>query len=181
MKKIVVTMLAVALCGISYAGEEVVKVNVVKSGNFDSFDGWRKGWPKVQGILELEKNEGYVKSKPTSLKVSNSAEDQYTFYRQQVIVKPNTEYVFACWMKGVDLKSTKKGGAQYWILKKGGKTFRDGSFIAAWTPATGTFEWSKVMISFNSGKNTTFTIMVGLTEKSTGTVWFDNIELYEKK
>ena len=175
MKKIITTVMAVALCGITYAGE-----NIVKSGNFDSFDGWRKGWPKVQGTLELEKSEGFVKSKPSSLKVSNSTEDQYTFYRQTVTVKPNTEYVFSCWMKGIDVKSTKKGGVQYWILKKGGKTFRDGSFIGAWKAATGTFEWSKVMISFNTKENTTLTIMVGLTKNSTGTVWFDDVELYER-
>jgi hypothetical protein len=175
MKKIVITMLAVAFCGIIYAGD-----SIVKSGNFDSFDGWRKGWPKIQGTLELEKVAEFVKSQPTSLKVTNNADDQYTFYRQQVTVKPNTEYVFSCWMKGVDIKTTKKGGAQYWILQKGGKTLRDGSFIGAWKAAVGTFEWSKVMISFNSNDNTALTIMVGLTANSTGTVWFDDVELYEK-
>ena len=175
MKKVLLTMMAVALCGITYAGE-----SVVKSGKFDSVDGWRKGWAKVQGTLELEKVADFVKSAPSSLKVTNNADDQYTFYRQTVTVKPNTEYVFSCWMRGVDIKSAKKGGAQYWILKKGGKTFRDGSCIGAWKAASGTFEWSKVMISFNTKDNTSFMIMIGLTKNSTGTVWFDDVELYER-
>ena len=179
MKKIATAMMMMVLCGMVYAGENLVKNgDFSKEGKNGIAEGWRKGWPKVQGTLVRDKTT--KKSGSCSLKVTNTSADQYTFYRQTIKVEPNTEYVFSLWMKGDNIKADDKKGARYWILKDGGKSFRDGSFIGLWESATGTFDWSKVMISVKTKKETQFTIMLGLTQKSTGTVWFDDITLMKK-
>ena len=179
MKKIATLIMMVAFCGIAFAGE-----NLVKNGDFSQEGknsiaaGWRKGWPKIQGTLTLDKE--VKKSATCSLKATNTAKDQYTFYRQKFAVTPNTEYVFSCWMKGKDIVADEKAGAQYWILKNGGKTFRAGSYIGLWKTATGTFDWNKIMIAFKTKAETEFTIMLGLTKNSTGTAWFDDVKLMKK-
>lgn len=181
MKRFALPALMIALFAANLRGEEN---NIVMNGDFSVFrkstgavGGWRKAWPQNQGTAGADKET--FKSSPSSFKMSNESADQDTLQVQYIKLKPKTEYVLSFWMKGENIKGkTPRDGARYFLLHKG-KTFRDGSCRGLWKPATGSFDWTKVELSFNSEDKTVLALLLGL-RKASGTVWYDDLQITEK-
>jgi hypothetical protein len=171
MKKLTLTAAMALFCGVLFGGE-----NLVKNGEFNSKSNWNPSWSKVKGTIEIDTTT--FKSAPSSMKVVSTAKNQYTFCRQSVTVKPNTEYIFSVNMKTENVEGN---GACYWVLKANGKTLRDGSTAGLWKGDTGTIDWTPVMISFKTKESTKLTLMFGFKPATTGTVWFDDVKLVEKQ
>jgi hypothetical protein len=157
--------------------------NIVKNGNFAQFTptgkptAWRLSWAKPPGVWTVDK-ANYV-SKPGSLLIENTR-GQDTIICQVIKLKPNTKYRFSCWMKGENIKSSKKfGGARFYLQDKG-KIVWDGSPAGLFKRAVGSFDWGKVEFSFNSNSFKSGSAVIYLTLRfASGKVWYDDVIIEE--
>jgi hypothetical protein len=95
-------------------------------------------------------------------------------------VKPSTEYVLSCWVKGDEVVTQ---GAQMGVLNQavpqlpdGGSDWKAGTYHVAGFPA-GTYDWRKVELRFKTtaAQDTLWARI--LFNKGSGTVWLDDLRL----
>jgi len=107
----------------------------------------------------------------SSGRISHVNADSFSFFKQNILVEPETDYTVTFWIKGANIVPGKGGvGARLIIVKT------DGRGIKPSDTCTGTFSWKKVTMTFNSGSESTVALQLYL-HLSTGDVWFDDIEV----
>jgi len=86
-------------------------------------------------------------------------------------VEPNTDYKFSGWVKTENVKNNGGRGAQFNV--------HNGPAQPRTQAVAGTKDWTKVEVTFNSGDNKQlgFNALFGGWGMSTGTAWFDDVEL----
>ncbi|MHB9112879.1 MAG: family 16 glycoside hydrolase, partial [Thermoleophilia bacterium] len=94
---------------------------------------------------------------------------------QTVKVEPNTTYVLSAWIKTSAVAGSRGSGALLHVLS-GGECYTT-------VPVTGDTDWSLQTIQFTTGPNVN-SILVGIQQgfggPSSGSSWFDGIQLVEK-
>lgn len=108
-------------------------------------------------------------------KISHQNTASYSQIRQNIELKPDTDYVASVWVRGENVTLAEKGlGVKLFLGKK------DGGTLKASDMYKGTFAWKKISLPFNSGSQTMMTVILYLHQGS-GTVWFDDVEVREGK
>lgn len=158
------------------ASAEYLHRNLVVNGDFEQVIGdplIAQGWtiPGANRVGAVTIDSGAPKGGKYSIRIENQDEDEYNRIFQHVEVEPNTNYVLSYWIKGEEIVKGQGGISA--------KVFCPGANI---TGKNGTFEWEYISVVFNSGNNKKLELVPYL-HKSSGTVWYDNIEirLAEKK
>jgi len=113
----------------------------------------------------------------SSLRISQADAESYSVCKQNIPVEPDTDYTVSCWMKAdniiradADSEGVRGGGARVLIGKTDGHGIKGADF------QQGSFFWKKVTMTFNSGPDTKVSLQIFL-HRSTGDVWFDDIEM----
>ncbi len=119
----------------------------------------------------------------SSLRITNSTEEQQTFLVQNIKLEPNTEYRISYFIKGDEIKGSKDfcGGAVY-ILDQGNSLFSMGTGL--YRHAVGTFDWQLVEHVFNTKNLQAKSAALVLSlRQATGSVRFANVQVekIEKK
>lgn len=146
--------------------------NLLANSSFEEEqDGRPVGWRPVlhSGRGEFARIEGGRSGARSARIVSTHGGD--VSWSQPVTVEPDTNYRLSGWIRTENV-----AGAQGALLNvhelQGAVTVR--------TPAvTGSKDWTRVETTFNSGDHRTLTIncLFGGWGRSTGTAWFDDVEL----
>ena len=108
-----------------------------------------------------------------SLRIRQARSSSYSNVVQAIAIEPYHNYVARCWIRADDVKRSGIG-LNFYIGDIRGFNVRA---IEDDTQREGTFDWRQVTIPFNAGRHDKITIIPYLHE-STGTVWFDDIELF---
>lgn len=131
---------------------------------------WNKQSFQPGAIFEWVTNQSVDGGKSVKITL-NAANDAR--WIQSVPVQPNTDYVLSGWIKTLNVAHTGQSydaGANLSVLE-----------VHAPTPALfGTNDWTYVKVVFNSGSNNSLFIYARLgyfSGTTTGTAWFDNIQL----
>ena len=113
----------------------------------------------------------------SSLRISQADAESFSVCKENIPVEPGTDYTVSCWMKGEnivradgDSDGVRGGGARVLIGKTDGHGIKGAEF------QQGSFSWKKVTMTFNSGSETKVSLQLFL-HRSTGSVWFDEIEM----
>ncbi len=155
-----------------------VGTNLVANPSFEEADGdvpARWTFRNYRGPVnrldhKLETRPEYVRSGSRSLRITSRAAHD-TSYFTAVKLKPNTDYRLSGWVKTEKLTGAR--GAQFNLheVQADGKT----------QGVLGDSDWTGVQTRFNSGNRTSATLnaLFGGWGVSTGTAWFDDVELVE--
>jgi len=147
--------------------------NVLVNPSFEDLDGaapraWTKATHQPQGVLEIDAAAAHGAGR--SAKIS-SVEGGDVSWSQIVAVKPYSTYRLSGWIKTKDVKPA--GSARGALLNIHG-------LDAAATPAlTGTRDWTRVEVVFDSGANDGLQVncLFGGWGRATGTAWYDDVAL----
>ncbi len=161
--------------------------NLIKNCNFlKTIDGnkpadWTlfpKTLPKGSSIV-VDTTNSYTGGK--SVRIHNDRAVYTRIDQAHVKVKPHTWYLVSYYIKGENVTNIIGGGPRIFIGPNGGferalTTFGPG--IEPEKRKNWSFPWRKYSRKFNTGKNTEIGVTLYL-HKSSGTVWFDNIQIVE--
>lgn len=211
MKKVIQIMLVAILANfaITAVNAQEEKTNLASNPSFEEWVE-KKGKqdpeksPKLQNNMiprdwganlefykENKENTGSVfrddtikHSGKSSVKIENKKPVNTTgVARWDIKVKPETTYKITIWTKGKDVKKAKDGvGAalwassgpkkDFWSNKKGGYKF---------LKKEGSYDWTPLEIVFKTRPEDEMMIINAQLRWSSGTVWFDDIEVTEVK
>ena len=159
-------------------------IGLVANGGFEEVDpkGWARGWKQWPATLAAGASvvvDGNISRSGTrSLRISQTRQDSYSRADQVVSVTPKKTYMISCWIRGQDLDpSPSAGGVRLFVGRNGtGHSFRS---LGPGREARGTFPWTRYEIGpVPVGEQSRLAFLPYL-HKTTGTVWFDDIEIVE--
>ena len=167
--------------------------NLLVNGNFAQKDedgnalGWEV-WPSpLHANAEVQLDNTNSHSAGQSMRISNKSELYSRIQQLNVPCKPHTQYVASFWAKGDSIYTTRGGGSVMYIGPHGGLMRSlvafgprsDHSKISPGREGYFSFPWkyyeSRV---FNSGDSKELGVTLYL-HNSSGTVWFDDVEIVE--
>lgn len=161
--------------------------NILKNGNFlktvddnkpAEWTFYPKTLPKGSSIV-VDTTNSYTGGK--SVRIHNSKAVYTRIDQTNVKVKPHTWYLVSYYIKGENVTNITGGGPRIFIGPNGGFKYALTTFGPGINPEkrkNWSFTWRKYSRKFNTGKNT----KIGVTlyfHKSTGTVWFDDVQIVE--
>ena len=166
--------------------------NLVKNGNFTekTSDGKIAGWDiwpaQLHPDAEVALDTTISMSGGQSVRITQKRHDLYSRIQQlHIPCKPHTRYVARFYARGLDIHTEKRGGARMFIGPYGDLSRPLVSFgpgveqFAISVPDYWTFGWKLYESGiFNSGDSKELGVTLYLLNAS-GTVWFDNVEIYE--
>lgn len=135
------------------------------------FNGFTKAEANM-GISEFYRDSEVKYSKSDSYKIISDKQNDAAFYKE-IEVKPNTTYRVSCMIKTQDVVPSAKntdGGANIGLIEQAEIS----------KSITGTNEWQKVEMMFNSQDRTTVKIgfrLGGNSGTAQGTAWFSDFKL----
>ena len=166
--------------------------NLLKNGNFTEknagggISAWEI-WPeKLHPAAEVTLDTTISMSGGQSVRITQKRPDLYSRIQQlHVPCKPNTRYIARFHARGQDIHTENRGGARMFIgpygdLSRPITSFGPGleQFKRA-VPDYWTFDWKLYESEiFSSGESRELGVTLYLASAS-GTVWFDNVEIYE--
>jgi mono/diheme cytochrome c family protein len=160
------------------AGQEFQPVgkNLIENGGFEDLEndlpaGWVKRTWSGDAKFGVETEFGHTGDSCIILQSESGADASWSF---EANLKPNSEYRLTAWIKSKDLEGSGLGGLlNLHQLQMEGKS----------DALKGTNNWKKVTTQFNSGPHSNLLVncLFGGWGQSTGTVWFDDLELVELK
>ncbi len=168
-------MMMVAAAVLAAAGA-FARTNLVVNGGFEEMrDGHVVGWSARAPMYTFRDGEG--RSSTRALYYENSNPKAYVFPPQRVYPVPGAKYVFGCWVRTEDIKSS-NGGATIgleWVDK-------DGNYAGGDYPAgvTGTSDgWVKLEFRLTPvpPHAAKVAIFPYVRAGSTGKAWFDDVFL----
>ncbi len=145
--------------------------NILANASFEDVDnGLPKGWASInwQGKAEFAGDDAAAHTGARSVRVS-SADGADASVQAIVAVKPYARYKLSGWIRTQDLDAGQSKGA---LLSLQG--------LDLMTPAvSGTQEWTRVELSFDTGANDALGIncLFGGWGRAKGTAWFDDLTL----
>ena len=159
-------------------------VGLVSNSGFEEIDsrGWAKDWkqwPKTLSAGASVTIDGNVsRTGARSLRISQRSQSSYSRADQIVSVTPNKKYMISCWVRGKDLDpAPSAGGARLFIGRNGtGNSFQA---LGPGREAIGTFPWTRYEIGPVAVGEQTRLAFLPYLHKTSGTVWFDDIEIVE--
>ena len=153
--------------------------NLVKNASFEDVAGdlpsnWKiQKWsgPARFATYAIETRPEFVRSGSRSIRIS-STKGHDTCVNQSIPVKPDTEYRLSGWVKSAELSGAR--GAQYNLhgIQPNGRT----------QAISGNTDWTGVQVRLRTkpGQNSVLlNALFGGWGRSTGTAWFDDVELVE--
>lgn len=154
--------------------------NIVPNPGFEELDGGNPAaWNKVQKNWIIDTKTAH--SGKNSLRITNDDPESYTLMGCTIVPERGESYDISAWVK---LQNVTGDGASF-IVEYWGEA---GKYMGGtWDSPTlcGTADWQKlvfknrIMPKDESIKRITMTVF--LSRKSTGTVWFDDIEISQSK
>ena len=116
--------------------------------------------------MDLARDDQIAHSGSSSIRIS-SPYVTHAWFKQEVTVEPETQYLLSGWIKTENVRSG--SGANLAIF--GTWFYSEGRF--------GTTDWTRVVVWFNSGPSTKVTIgaRLGGWSPSSGKAWFDDLRL----
>lgn len=162
------TLISMFLCGTS-----VFASNLIKNGDFEANDSAWKFDPAEKGAVVFDKQEKHAGH--SSLKILHDRNTSYSKAIQVINVKPNTTYIVTGFIKTLQVNKAVNGcGARFFIGDNSGNAFAASCDVEY----AGTRDWERFNFSFNSQAQTQL-IIIPYLHNSTGTVWFDDVEISE--
>lgn len=166
--------------------------NLIRNGIFTEKtpDGKIAGWEiwpaKLSPAAEVALDTTVSMSGGQSVRITQKRHDLYSRIHQlHVPCKPHTRYIARFYARGLDIHTEKRGGARMFIGPYGDLSRPLVSFgpgveqFSAPVPDYWTFGWKLYESAvFNSGDSKELGVTLYLLNAS-GTVWFDNVEIYE--
>ena len=180
MRVMVVCCMWYFCVGSAHGGE----TGAVSNGSFEELDsrGWAPGWKQWPQKLSVGASvtiDGNIAHTGThSLRISQRHQGSYSRADQVVSVTPGKKYLISCWVRGKDLDpASSAGGVRLFIGRNGsGNSFQA---LGPGRDAKGTFPWTRYEIGpIAVGKQSRLAFLPYL-HKTSGTVWFDDIEIIE--
>ena len=166
--------------------------NLLKNDNFTEktanggIAGWEI-WPeKLHPAAEVTLDTTISKSGGQSVRITQKRPDLYSRIQQlHVPCKPHTRYIARFHVRGQDIHTETRGGTRMFIGPYGDLSRPITSFgpgleqFKRSIPDYWTFDWKLYESEiFNSGDSKELGVTLYLASAS-GTVWFDNVEIYE--
>ena len=175
MTRFLIVTVCVVFCATAFAAESQ-PVNLLKNPGLEEVNGQGKlnGWGMRKLAASTDEAGGFH-SGERGVKMAQDT-FEYSAISQNVSVKPNTDYTAVAWMKGENIVPEAAKGCAMARLYIGKPS--PGGTLKASSPFKGTFDWRKVVVHFNSGEFDRIGLVVYL-HKSTGTLWADDVALYE--
>lgn len=140
--------------------------NLIPNGSFEEWADSKPVGFKTSGGAVTPSNI-YKVDGEYSAQINNLDASEYNTIGVTVSINEDTNYILIGWMKGENI--VKGQGAQ------GARIYTS---IKSSASLSGTFDWREIRIEFNSGDKNSIDIVPYL-HQSSGTVWFDNIQLYK--
>ena len=153
--------------------QAVAGANILVNPSFEDFEagapkGWFKATHQPQGVLDAAGAAAHGGGR--SAKIS-SAEGGDLSWSQIVAVKPYSKYRLSGWIKARDVKP---------LGRARGALFNVNGLDEAQTPpVTGTRDWTRIEIVFDTGANDAVQVncLFGGWGRATGTAWYDDVAL----
>ncbi len=175
-----------AVCGIASFGsfavidrclvgqEESSEVNLFNNASFETLvDGVPRGWQRStwSGEPEFGVETAFGRTGDTCLKISSKtgADASWSF---RIQLKRNRDYRLSVWVKTENVAGNGLGAlVNLHELQMEGKS----------TAIRGSQDWTELTSEFNSGRHDSllFNLLFGGWGQSTGTAWFDDVQLVE--
>lgn len=152
--------------------------NLLADASFENAGGqtWRlTSWRRQEANRVVSLDRRRVHEGKASLSLTTDVADDVAV-GQKVRVKPNTQYVLSGWIKTEDVRIVEAGGEFGASLGVMGTWEANRSF-------TGTRDWARVSVEFNTGNRDTVEVAARLGHNgstATGRAWFDDLELVER-
>lgn len=187
MRKLICISMTVLICVMSFATANtaaaaplnVDSVNLLLNGGFEEGnysptgtpDNWWKDYLDPSGVLLWDDTQSLGGNRSVKITAPTPNDARWV---QTLNVQPNTNYLLSGWIKTENVGHTVQSvdaGANLGIL---------GTWDQRSIALFGTNDWTYVSLVFNSGEQTEVMIAARLgfwSGMTTGTVWFDDIEL----
>ena len=160
--------------------------NLIKNGNFELLSpqtgkiaNWQQ-WPAhLEPGASIEQDSALAYKGSKSLRIQHRNASSYSRIQQlNVRIKPNTKYIISCYMKGSGVNVSNGGiGIKLFVGRNG--NFNRTFFTVGPAKDKKNFNWTKFSYGpFDSEKETSLGITLYL-HRTSGTVWFDKLELLE--
>ncbi len=151
--------------------------NLLQNGDFSSVsanqpDAWRPNTWGGDADFQVDPNSGHSAVPCVRISSTDGADASWSY---QAKLKPNTQYRFSAWVKTEGFKAGTGFGALLNIHELQ---------LANKSPAiTADSDWQQISTEFDSGTRNELllNLLYGGWGESTGTVWFDDVELVELK
>ena len=150
-------------------------VNLIKNGDFANTkngrpEGWRESTWGGSAKFAVDESVGHTAAPSVVVASSEGADASWSF---RVELKPRTDYRLSAWIKTESVDAGTGSGA----LMNLHELQMEGKSLAT----TGTTEWTQVTTEFHSGTHTSLLVnlLLGGWGRSTGKVWFDDVELIQ--
>jgi RHS repeat-associated protein len=150
--------------------------SLIGNGSFETIDasnGKAAGW-SYDNLANWELDTKTFKYGKSSIKVSTPGPGN-SWATQELLVKPSTTYILSAWVKTSAVAARMGAGALLCVLS-GGEAYTT-------VPAIGDTDWNLQALQFTTGPNVSIIklgILQGFGRPSSGTTWFDGIQLTEK-
>ncbi|MBO7146774.1 MAG: hypothetical protein J6W81_03395 [Lentisphaeria bacterium] len=184
LKQIILLLISVSL--LSSGAENLIKNANFAQRNPDGTPTHWKIWPeKLARGVTAELDTTMSTSGGVSFRIRHDDQNHYTRISQIIQCKPHTKYVAFFKSKGRNINSSRGGGIRMFIgqdvvmsaaLTTFGPAF---DYFKLKRPADWSYDWKEYQsVVFNSGKQSALGICLYL-HKTSGTVWFDEVAIYE--
>ena len=188
----------------SAAGKAEPKpVNLIRNANFQEWSAIGERSDRTANLVDNQiptywnvESEGGVVKGTVSRDLSGTEKDKFclkivntktvstdvnTFCNEFIKVKPKTTYVFRCKIKGENIKPDDiKGGAPFVWVNFGPEDYFANQQSIAKNLKTGTYDWETFEMTAESNDKAELCIIRLQLRFATGTVWYDDVELFEK-
>ncbi|MBN2295476.1 MAG: carbohydrate binding domain-containing protein [Pirellulales bacterium] len=176
-----VLILSFVIAGSVFAQFDVVGPNLIENSSFekaaekkpDSSDVLPQGWLRTGNVFRLD--DKVARSGRASLRYDNDDKNRYLFCRQVCELEPGRKYRFSVWVKTKDIKGPNPGGTICIEWKDKNGKWLGGAYASS---VAGTSDWKQVSgIATMPEGGVAPALQLYTRQYSTGTAWFDDVEL----
>ncbi|HQL71730.1 MAG TPA: hypothetical protein PLD58_01040 [Phycisphaerae bacterium] len=174
---LVVMLSAGAIVSQPNAGAEAPPAAPVSNGGFEAgrADGLPTGWHGP--ARSFARDESIARGASSSLRYRNGDAARYELCTQRLALQAGAKYEFSAWIKTDNIRGGDAGGGAAICMEWSGK---DGKWMGGHYPSglTGTKDWTRVVGVVRVPREAaSFTITCYGRPKTTGTAWFDDVEV----
>lgn len=173
---IVLLVLLVASCSHAQQGRAELGPNLLKNGGFEE---GVKYWSFPKGASQIVEDK--ARSGKASFHYVNTRPDQYNLFRQKINLEGGKQYLLSAWVMGENIKGSgtyaAESGAGVYVEFTGPAGFMGGRYAKR---VNGTFGWKQISTIVGVPTDATSMVLgIYLDKKTTGSVWYDDVEIRE--